>query len=192
MAKKENLPDKKNNNKEDHQWQFRFLLDQFSQESDRAAVILVASILDESLATLLKSYLVPIPTAQDSLFDSATSPLSNFSSKIDMAFRIGLISSKLARDIHIVRKIRNSFAHDIYGCNFGNGSVISRIKELENSMSKSWLKKLEEIDRDDNLLDGNRGKFLAISGAMIYTINDLIKNTTEINIASNEWFYAGT
>ena len=174
----------------DHQWQFKFLINQFSKESDRAAVILVASIINENLETLLKSYLVPIPSAHDTLFDSATSPLSNFSSKIDMAYRIGLISGKFARDIHIVRKIRNAFAHDIYGCSFENGSVKSRIRELENSVSNNLVQKIKEVERDGTLLNGTRGKFLFITASMVWTINDLIKNSKEITEVKTEWFYS--
>lgn len=172
-----------------HQWQIDFLLDQFSKESDRAAVILVASIIDETLETLLKSYLVPIPNAQDSLFDNATSPLSSFSSKIDMAFRVGLISGKFARDLHIIRKIRNAFAHDIYGCSFDNGKVRSRVRELENSVSRDWVDSKEKIGRDDDLLEGARGIFLFITGGMIWILNDLIKESVEIGEAQIEWIY---
>jgi DNA-binding MltR family transcriptional regulator len=181
----------KNKSEKSDQWQWDFLKEQFGQESDRAAVILSASILDESLGTLLKSYLVPNPSSQDSLFDNATSPLSNFSSKIDMAYRIGLVSGKMARDIHIVRKIRNSFAHDVYGCSFSNGSVKSRIKELENSASKEFIDDFEEIrrKRSDNLYDGERGLFLILVGAMIWIISELIKEIKEIEESKIEWLY---
>lgn len=194
MVKKETKPQKGKSESQEqeqplHQWQFDFLIEQFNKESDRAAVILVASILDETLETLLKSFFVPIPNAQDSLFDSATSPLSNFSSKIDMAFRVGLISGKFARDIHIVRKIRNSFAHDIYGCNFNNGKVRSRVRELENSVSTEWIESKANIERDDDLLEGTRGIFLFITGAMIWTLNDLIKELKELEEGEIEWMY---
>lgn len=171
----------------DFQW--NFLLTQFQKESDRAAVILVVSIIDENLQTLLKSYLVATPSSNDSLFDSATSPLSNFSSKIDIAHRIGLVSSKFARDLHIVRKIRNSFAHDIYGCNFENGSVLSRIRELENSFHKSIIDRMNSIERNDNLLDGVRGKFIYMTSAMIWNLTKLIEDNDEIKEMDLEWFY---
>lgn len=192
MTQKETKPEKaksKSKEKNSHQWQFDLLIEQFSKESDRAAVILVASIIDETLETLLKAYLVPIPNAQDSLFDSATSPLSNFSSKIDMAFRVGLISGKFARDLHIIRKIRNSFAHDIYGCDFNNGKVMSRVRELENSASRDWIASKSSIKREDNLLDGTRGVFLFITAAMIWIINDLIKSLNEIEEGKVEVLY---
>jgi len=171
----------------DKQWQFDYLFEQFQKESDRAAVILVSSIIDENLGALLKSHLVPIPTSEDNLFDNATSPLSTFSSKIDLCHRIGLISGKFARDLHVLRKIRNSFAHDLYGCSFENGSVKSRIKELENSVVLS--KSINSIERDDDLLEGPRGMFLYISGAMIWEINEKIDLITKITERELEFFY---
>jgi hypothetical protein len=172
---------------QDDMWQINFMLKQFDNESDRAAVILIASILEENLGTLLKSYLVPIPTSEDSLFDHATSPLSTFSSRIDMCHRVGLISSKFARDLHIIRRIRNSFAHDIYGCNFENGSIKARIKELENSVTYS--KGIDTIERNDDLLKGTRGMFFFISSALIWQISCLTKESEKCKESELEWFY---
>ncbi|MEQ9092195.1 MAG: hypothetical protein RIE52_13965 [Balneola sp.] len=174
-----------------HQWDVDYLIEQFAKESDRAAVILVASIIDGNLETLLKSHLVPIPTSKDSLFDSATSPLSNFSSKIDLAYRVGLISSKFCRDLHLLRKIRNSFAHDIYGCAFDSGSVKARVRELENSFSNRVYEEKEAIRkrRNDDLLNGTRGSFLFMTTSMIWEISDLIKESNELSPSENEFFY---
>jgi len=133
--------------------------------------------------------MVPIPTSNDSLFDSVTGPLANFSSKIDMAFRLGLISGKFTRDLHIVRKIRNYFAHDIYGCSFENGSVMSRIRELENSFNKDWLNVQYTIERKDDLFKGIRGKFIYLTGCMILFLTDLIEKTEKLKVADSEWFY---
>lgn len=186
LLKRENQikPEK---NERDPQWKFNFLLEQFKKESDRAAVILVASMIDELLGILLKSYLVAIPSADDALFDNATSPLATFSAKVDISYRIGLISGKFARDIHIVRKIRNSFAHDIYGCSFENGSVKSRIKELEKSMPYSV--NITSEKRSDNLLEGDRGMFIYITGNMIWRLTSMINETMELKEAPMEWFY---
>jgi len=187
MTIKKNESSNKTKREIDDLWQINFLITQFEKESDRAAVILIASIMDENLTNLLKSFFVPIPNSDDSVFDNATSPLSTFSSKIDIAYRTGLISGKFARDLHIIRKIRNSFAHDIYECNFENGSVKSRIKELEKSITMS--KQINEIDRPDKLLHGPRGMFLFISSILIYQISNLTKNIKELKEANREFFY---
>lgn len=170
------------------EWRATDFIEQFKNESDRASVILVASILDEGLRKLLLSFFVPLPNSQDSLFDNATSPLANFSSKIDLAYRIGLISRKLARDLHIVRKIRNTFAHDIYNCDFTNGAVKSRVDEIAKSM-KVWTERIHDVERDDKLLEGTKGVFIFTSVALISTLFQLAKSKEELKEAHEEWLY---
>lgn len=106
---------------------------EFKKETDRACVILSAAMLEQSLETLLRAYLVPISTADDSLFGGPNSPLASFSAKIDVSYRIGLISVKMCRDLHLIRKIRNVFAHNVTGCSFESSSVCSRVCELTRS-----------------------------------------------------------
>lgn len=162
-----------------HQWSVDFLHDEFDKESDRAAVILVASLIDECLTALLKSHLVPIAQSQDALFDSATAPLSTFSAKIDITHRLGIISAKLCRDIHLIRKIRNSFAHDIYGCSFSNGSVRSRVDEIYKSMTR--------LDAEDE--SETRQKFLYTSSGVLWLLNTRTKDMKPITNPSEEWLY---
>ena len=162
-----------------HQWTVDFLYKEFDKESDRAAVILVASLIDECLAALLKMYLVPIAQSKDSLFDSATAPLSTFSAKIDLSHRVGLLSANLCRDIHLIRKIRNSFAHDIYGCTFQNGSVRSRVDELFKSVVV--LKQYGGL--------ATRDKFLRIGGGILLYLNASTKDIDTLEHPAKEWLY---
>lgn len=175
----------KNSSKSDHQWSFEYLLKEFNKESDRASVILVASILDESLYSLLRSYFVPIASSNDELFEGANAPLGTFSSKIDIAYRIGLISSKFCRDLHLIRKIRNSFAHDIFDCTFENGSVKSRIDEL----IKSAIGKITADDGDESIPKGHKGEFLMIASNMLFELNDLRKEKDNLPECAVEFFY---
>jgi hypothetical protein len=165
-----------------HQWSVDFLNDEFEKESDRAAVILVASLIDDCLTGLLKSYLVPIAQSQDSMFDSATAPMSTFSAKIDISHRIGLISAKLCRDLHLIRKIRNSFAHDIYGCSFDNGSVRARVDEVYNSICA--LEKEKESE--------TRDKFLYLSSGILWHLNSLTQEIRSLHNPDEEWLYEST
>ena len=163
-----------------HQWTVDFLYKEFRNESDRASVILVASLMDEALTSLLKNYFVTVPHSSDPLFDSSTAPLSTFSSKIDIAHRTGLLSNKLSRDIHLIRKIRNSFAHDIYGCSFDNGSVKSRVDELYKSA----------VELTDRATSSPREKFLYISAAILWCINHKILGIKMLDNPPLEWLYA--
>jgi len=54
-------------------------------ESDRAALIIAAAMLDELLSELLRSRLVPSASRDDSLFDGPNAPFSSFSARIDIA-----------------------------------------------------------------------------------------------------------
>lgn len=86
-------------------WQNVFRAE-FEKESDRASVILSVAMLDRALETILKTRLVPIGSPDDDLLDGAYVPLASFSARIDLAHRIGLISTIFCRDLHIIRKIR--------------------------------------------------------------------------------------
>lgn len=178
---------KSKQNKSDHQWTTGFLRDQFLKESDRAAVILSASLLDEALTTLIRTFLVPCSSAKDILFEDATSALANFSSKIDMSHRLGLISSKLTRDIHLVRRIRNSFAHDVFGCDFDNGSVKGRVMELKKSII--IVDHLNKTDKDlVAFLKGTRGEFLHCVFFILWHLNELIQKNTHLREMIEEGF----
>src|SRR6185312_1394240 len=85
------------------QWQ-RYMK-MFARETDRACVILTVSFLDELLTLCLRMKLVATPISSDTLFDSGNAPFSTFSSKIDLAYRLGLLSNRLCRDMHLIKKI---------------------------------------------------------------------------------------
>ncbi|MEW7291052.1 hypothetical protein [Aquimarina sp. 2304DJ70-9] len=176
----------------DKQWTFNFLINEFKKETDRAAVILVAALIDEALTTILKSYLIPIPNATDNLFEGGNAPISTFSSKIDVSYRLGIISSRFCRDIHLIRKIRNSFAHDIYGCNFENGSVKSRVSELSKTCEIMPVYDHFLEKKNENIVKGTRGVFLFISSVMIYHLNNVIDDLSPLkpmNLIEDELLY---
>ena len=99
------------------------LRDEFEGESERACVIIAASLLDNALFSLLQARLAPCSTNTDTLFDGANAPLSTFSSRIEVSYRLGLLSARFCRDLHLVRRIRNEFAHNVIGCTFEESSV---------------------------------------------------------------------
>ena len=111
---------------------------QFKEETDRAAVILGTSKLDFLLSKLINHFLVPNYSKNDDLFDG-DSPLSTFSAKINLAFRLGLIDAQFAKVLHIIRKIRNDFAHEVYDARLDTGSHRDRIRTLAALLSTSPL-----------------------------------------------------
>jgi hypothetical protein len=108
---------------------FQEFVGEFKAESDRAAVILGAAKLDLLLYQIIQQYLAPNTGGKDELLDG-DSPLGTFSSKIMLANRLGLIDNEFTRSLQFVRKIRNSFAHEVSGCTLNSGSHRDRVKEL--------------------------------------------------------------
>jgi len=119
--------------KKKHDYHPTVVLDSFikglENEGDRATVILVAAKLDLVLSQILQKYLIPVPDSKDELFAN-DHPLSTFSAKIRMAYRLGLIGNLFSRSLHVVRKIRNSFAHEVEECKLDYGAHRDRVREL--------------------------------------------------------------
>ena len=86
-------------NKED----FKLFAEEFGGETDRAAVILGAAKLDILLYHLIQKTLLPNTSSNDELLDG-DAPISTFSSRINLAFRLGLIDPELTRALHLVKK----------------------------------------------------------------------------------------
>lgn len=158
---------------------------EFAQESDRATVIVAVALLDSALETLLRSKLAPVPGSHDPLLDGAYAPLSNFSARIDLSYRLGLISAGFARDLHLIRRIRNDFAHNISGCSFEDSGVRHRVAELSRS---SGLSTRIPSSRE-TFPPGIRGDFQLSVSWMQWYLRQLAAATTAIIPANPEWGY---
>lgn len=104
-------------NKEVEHWlkNLKILQDELEKSSsERSCVIVAAAYIDELLGYIFKLFLAsPSSEKEDKELFSGYGPLSSFSSKIVLSYRLGLISNYEYKTLQIIRKIRNSFAHDI-------------------------------------------------------------------------------
>jgi hypothetical protein len=100
------------------------------KESIRGSAIICATFVEESLSIIIKAKLAPPIKKNDELFDGAYSPLGTFSAKIDLAYRLGLIDAKDRSSFHIIRKIRNEFAHSLNEMTFESEVIVNLVKEL--------------------------------------------------------------
>jgi len=168
----------------EEEWHDIFIKE-FQKESDRACVILSVAMLDLALETILKARLVPTSSSEDELLEGAYAPISTFSARIDLAHRIGLISTQLCRDLHIIRKIRNDFAHNITGCSFEDTSVRSRIIELTRSsgLDKKLPEKRKQFPTEC------RGDFQMTVSWMLWYLWYLSQEVTSIKPATLEESY---
>ena len=151
---------------------FNEFVEEFKGESDRAAVILGASKLDQLLGMILEKYLLPCTNSTDTLFEN-NGPLGTFSAKIDLAYRLGLIDSSFCRSIHLARKIRNSFAHEVYGASLNNGSHKDRVKSLVSLIkAHEWFSMIKTNYFDG--ADDSRSDFSAAMGLMIVRLEGFL------------------
>ncbi|EPG6918551.1 TPA: hypothetical protein SMT72_002133 [Proteus mirabilis] len=107
-------------------------LNELHEESDRGIALLSASIIEDWLSTILKSFLID-NEASKKMLDGFNAPIGTFSAKINMAFSLGLIMKNEYKEIEIIRKIRNEFGHNWHGISFKTQKII----DLTNNLP--WL-----------------------------------------------------
>lgn len=107
-------------------------------ETERGMTILAAAELDRALETLLKSYLVP-GKARDTLLGGGSSPLGSFSAKINLARALHLIRDDEYELLHVIRKIRNEFAHNPDAA-FSDNRIVSWLEAIPEPVSETDMK----------------------------------------------------
>jgi len=91
--------------------QLNEIITEVCNSSLRASIITAAAVIDATLKQLIEAFLIENSESLK-LFD-ATGCLGTFSSKIKMAYALGLISEELYTDIDSYRVIRNKCAHNL-------------------------------------------------------------------------------
>jgi hypothetical protein len=165
-----------------------FLRKEFEHETDRGAVVLTASLLENALTNILKRHLVPSSNNDDELFENPLAPLSSFGTKIQISQRLGLISTRLARDLNIVRKMRNEFAHNVHGSTLESG----KIKDLlTNLITSSDIAK--NHDPVKNIYpQGARGNFLKVTNLTLFHLQSMVEGgltPSQLKPLPDEWIY---
>ena len=77
---------------------------------DRAVALVGSAFLDMQLGSLIQRSLV-VGTDCGLVLTDPRAPLSDFASRIEVAFGFGLIADHQKEDLHLIRRIRNDFAH---------------------------------------------------------------------------------
>lgn len=86
-------------------------------------------MLDDALEVLLKAHMLDRAKIVDSIID-LDRPLGTFSSRIKIAYLLGLLEESEFRDLELIRKIRNDCAHNRGDVDFGGAPHKDRIAEL--------------------------------------------------------------
>jgi hypothetical protein len=80
-------------------------------ETPRGSAIILSTIVEAALEECICARLLPMSNNhRDALFDGEAA-LSSFYAKIDLGFSLGLYGTTTKSDLHLIRRIRNQFAH---------------------------------------------------------------------------------
>ena len=88
------------------------LVKEIESQTDRGAAIVGAAWLEEELSAAVQAFLHHDQKSSPRLF-GRTGALSTFSAKIDLARVLGMCTAAIASDLHIIREVRNEFAHSV-------------------------------------------------------------------------------
>ena len=99
-------------------------------QSDRAAAIVGATILDLLLTEALTIYLHDNSKITKDFF-SMNGPVGEFGPKTDLAFLIGLVTNETHRDLITIKDIRNRFAHRLSISDFKSQSIATLTNNLK-------------------------------------------------------------
>jgi DNA-binding MltR family transcriptional regulator len=159
---------------------------ELDKETDRSVAIIAVAIIDETLKQLIERLLIKPKNKEHCVFSSANSPLGSLSSKINASYQLGFISEEMHRDLQLLRKIRNDFAHKPFEMTFNSNAIKSRVIELDkvsNYISRN------AIARENTGPVGVRHDFIFSVGWRLYALQCQIDEITPIDKAGIEFGY---
>ena len=107
------------------------------QESDAGCALLGAALLDDCLEALLRASFVNDVQVMKRLLE-VNHPLGTFASRIDVGYCLGLITQDECDELHVVRKIRNYFAHQRRKMTFSKATVKDLCRNLQGISHKCY------------------------------------------------------
>jgi DNA-binding MltR family transcriptional regulator len=106
----------------------------------RSAVILLTSQLELFLDDAIFESLARNEDDLIARLIDSNGPLSSFSSKILIAYALGVISKDTRGDLDILRNVRNEFAHSPRPIDFYTPEISDRIENLKCIKRKKYIK----------------------------------------------------
>jgi mannitol operon repressor len=97
--------------------------DEFQRESDRAAAILAAALLDERLRRLLHAFMIDDETNVNLLLETEQ-PVGTFGARIRLAYCLGLVDDRVFKMLLLIKSVRNAFAHQLHGLSFESPGIV--------------------------------------------------------------------
>src|SRR5690606_37829188 len=146
----------------------------------RAKVLIYVAAIERSLQDLLRNVMVPSNQKEDTLLGGT---ISTFEAQIDLAFRIGVISHNMWRDLHILRELRDDCHGRIENFSFEHGAIKSSVAMLERNVGKQAFTGLPVLRMD------TEDKFSFLARTFLVTLDGLKERVGRISEAKLEKLY---
>lgn len=122
---------------------------EIASQTDRGAAIIAAAYVELALTTAMKCRLVNKPEEYKNWFVQEGAPFKTFNQRIIGGRALGLYAEDFEKDLHVIRDIRNQFAHTIPSLDFTNEHILKECRGLNTDFS-------QVIDQGRELSEGRR------------------------------------
>lgn len=108
-------------------------VEELKSETDRGLPLVGAALIDDKLTETLRAFFCEVP-ATAKLLDEGNAPLGTFSSRVEACHALGLIDEFEYKEITLIRKVRNEFAHAKHGTSFQTPRVQGLCSGLQSDL----------------------------------------------------------
>jgi DNA-binding MltR family transcriptional regulator len=145
------------------------------------STILVAAQLEHDLLTLLRRQMPKLSRTTDERLFEYPGPLSSFSSKIAVAYGLGLIPQSVQLELDVIRAVRNTFAHSEKKLSLTSPEIV---KEL--SKAKGWKSTVRPVEFYGKLAQRTKDGLIAATEARVDRLEAELKALVAANKALAE------
>ena len=156
--------------------EFTPFLDDLNKESERGAVLISVSYLEQQLKEIVSGFLCE-GDASKSLLEGFNAPLGTLAARAAAAAAMGLISTREYRELNTIKKIRNQFAHH-HRTSFSDRSIADRCRNLTFS-AKDY----------GDVVVGARGQFTTAALALILNLTNRSHYVSRRRLKFENWQY---
>ena len=146
----------------------------YADQEDEQLVRLAAGVTKNLVKQILMKYLIGGSSKSDELFDDDR-PLRHFSAMVHLAYRLGLISKGLAKELHVIRKMRKEFVDSI-DCQSLDYKDAQALCERLNAPAQIRVKSLYIKEK---FPDTPRGNFELTVTILSCLLEDILKNLSK-------------
>lgn len=99
------------------------------EQDDRAMVLSLATFIEDTLGRLLLAYFRNCKVTKE-LIEGFSAPLGTLGTRLKAVYAFGLVTEDQYRDLEVLRRVRNQFAHNWDGVSLERNDIQSLVGQL--------------------------------------------------------------